>query len=162
DRLSGELRNLERLAHVGDQRETRAAADIAAKPNFDRPAWVARVAHAKKAAAQERVGGRTVGKRGAALVTAAELRLIKVDPMRIDGGAADQAVMVVHIEIVATFRKGRADKFDLTQTFGNVALHEYVGMLAPERGGSLELLRCARAGKPRGDRIERAALAMPA
>ena len=56
-----------------------------------------------------------MGERRAALVTTAKLRFIEMNSMRINRAPADQAIMVIDVEIVATLRKRRADKFDLPQ-----------------------------------------------
>ena len=74
---------------------------------------------------------------------------------------ADQAVVVVDVEIVAPLREELPHPGDLVEGLRDVGLHEHLGMLAPERARQLELLGRARSCKARRDRVERAAAAVP-
>src|ERR1043165_9177745 len=94
---------------------------------------------------------------GAAFMAAADLAFRKMHAMRQHGAFADQTVMIVDVEVILPLGEELGGPFGLAAIFGNMRLHQYARMLAPEAACRLELGRRARSGKARRDRVECAA-----
>jgi hypothetical protein len=64
---------------------------------------------------------------------AVDLARLKVDGVAVEAVRAQKPVRLVGVEVVAGLRVERPDPGDLVGLFGDMGLHQAVGMLGPER-----------------------------
>ena len=81
--------------------------------------------------------------------------------MRIDRTLAQQAEVLVDVEVAARLRKQFTRPFDFVDVFRDMAVDEYAGMLSGEAAGRFELGIGGGDGKARGDGVVQPATAVP-
>src|SRR5208282_5988791 len=100
-----------------------------------RPRRLDRMADIETAAAQEEVRRRAMRDRRPGVMAAPELAFGEPNAMAVDRAPAKQPVMVVYVEVTLALRKERPNPGHLLPVFGDVRLHEAIGMLGLERPG---------------------------
>ncbi len=81
------------------------------------------------------------------------LALGQVDRVAVDGAFAQQALRLVGVEVVARLREEVLHPGDLVGLFGQMGLHQAVGILAPERAERRELFGRRGGREARGDDV---------
>ena len=99
--------------------------------------------------------------RGAGFGHAPPVLAIEVDAVRVNGAVAQEAVVVVHVEIAAAPRKDLLDPGDFGAVFGNVRLQVDAGMLIEQSSGKLQLPFGRRRREARRDGVEQTIAAVP-
>src|SRR5439155_26682597 len=87
---------------------------------------------------------------------------IEVDAVRVNSAVAQEAVVVVHVEIAAAPRKQFGYPAHLVHVLGYVRLRQHTGMLVQEASGKFELAVGGRRRKAGRYRIQEAFAAVPA
>ena len=77
----------------------------------------------------------------------AERPVAHMDAMGEDRARPDQAETVVDVEIVAGLGEALGDERDLARIFGQVGVHQHVGMGGDQLARIGELLVCSRSGR---------------
>jgi hypothetical protein len=115
----------------------------------------------EQARAEEHVAGRAEGDPGACLGHSRQRPVAHMDAMGEDRARPDQAEPVVDVEIVGGLREPARDEFDLARIFGEVGVHQHVGMGGDQRSGVGELLGAGGRHEARRHCIAEPAAAAP-
>ncbi len=140
--------------------EAGAGANVGTQTNAHAKAF--HLLQIEQAAAQEQVGGGAEGHRRAGFAEALAFVVAQVHAVGEHRARADQAVVVVDVQVALALGEQLAHPFDLLAVLGEVGMHVEVRVFLEQLAGQRQLLRRAGRGEARGDGVVQAALAVPA
>ena len=137
--LAAQLADLVRLRHGGKHRQTGAAAHVGRQTDLHIGGACA--GQIEQTATQESIGGRAESDSSAGFRQSCAVAVINVNTVRQYAALAEQAKVVIHVEVAGALREQFLDPGDLGVVLGPVGLHQNVGVLGDQLACVGQLLR---------------------